>query len=460
MKRAKFIPLITVSLVMSSVLAACGGRAPGLGAEVPQTQTPVASPDPNAVAPAPEVPYTPPVDYPTNTNPVAVNPGVPTGPVLIPAGSFKVDQGNIMYDWRARGIAVSGGSIYVAAVDNEGMAKNGTVLKIDAISGKNWKDLGTSFLGLSSPLSATLQSVTIAGGNLFALDSTEGLFSISTSGGNIKALKGAGGTDIAGSNVGLIIAANGMLERGDMSGGARSPLMPQIMTSAGVGSDSRGNIFFINGPRVGVLPMQGMPQDVVQQGLMNAVDVTADGRTGEVYVLDGMEVKRFANGQLVSSSPHGAAQAISIALDEMGNVYVSDYGASSGDSKIIKLSQPNGAMNGMPTNGMNAGYPQTGYANAGYAQQTAGQGYSNSGAYAGYGQQTAYGQVGAYPQQTGMYPQTGAYPQTGYTGYSQQSTGAYPQQATGAYPQATGAYPQQTGAYGAYNTAQNTGRRY
>lgn len=447
MKRAKFIPLVTASLVMSSVLTACGGRAPGLGAEIPQEQSPVASSAPTATTPAPEVPYTPPVDYPTNTNPVMTNPIAPTGPVLIPAGSFKVDQGNVMYSWRSRGIAVSGGSIYIAAVDNDGMAKNGTVLKMDAISGKNWKDLGTSFLGLSSPLSATLQSVTIAGGNLFALDSTEGLFSISTSGGNIKALKGAGGTDLAGSNVGLIVAANGMLERGDMSGSARAPLMPQIMTSAGVGSDSRGNIFFINGPRIGVLPLQGMPQDVVQQGPMNAVDVAADGRTGEVYVLDGMEVKRFANGQLVSATPHGAAQAVSIALDEMGNVYVSDYGASSADSKIIKLSQPNGAMNGMPSTGMNAGYPQA-----------YGQGYSNTGAYAGYGQQAGYGQVGAYPQ-TGMYPQTGAYPQTGYTGYAQQSTGAYPQ-ATGAYPQATGAYPQATGAYGAYNVAQTSGRRY
>ncbi len=427
MKRSRQIPLLTVTLLMGTLLTACGGRAPGVGVADPAAAVPAADPslsapitDPNAGAypvtdpNAGAYPVTDPnMAYPQTpvTNPLDMGAGVANAP----AGSFKIPQGNVLYGWRARGIAVSGGTIYIAAVDNEGMTKNGTVLSMDSTAGKNGKNLASSLLGLSAKLNSTLQSVAIAGGNLYAIDSTNGLFSVRTSGGEVKALKGNGGQDIAGSNYGLFVAANGMLEKGDMSGTARAPMMPQIMAAGGIGSDSRGNIFFANGPRVAVIDTNGVPRDVVTQGVMAPIDVAADGRNGDIYVLEGAEVKRFSvQGQMTGKFNHGATQATSIAVDESGNVYVSDYGSSSSDSKVIKFAAVGQSLN----NGAAMGYGQnTGYGQpAGYGQPTGYTGYSaQNNAYAqqpAYAQQTAYNaQRAAYPQQQ-VYPQQAAYPQT------------------------------------------------
>lgn len=448
MKQSRLIPLVTLSLLAGVALTGCGGRTPG--SVIPDTPASTAPTtgvtDPSYTAPTTTTPYPDTYTQPVNNMPVTV---APTASVpMTPSGTFKVDQGNMIYGWRARGIAVSGGSIYIAAVDNDGLTKNGTVVKMDAMTGKNWKDLATGFLGLTSKLSSNLQGVAVAGGNLFAIDSTLGMFSISTSGGQVKELKGSGGTDLAGSNYGVFVASHSTLERGDMTGLSRTP-MPQIVTSGGIGSDTRGNIFFINGPRVGVLSTNGVPQDVILSGLAQPIDVAADGRTGEILVLDGPDVKRFNNGQMIGSFQHGATQATSIAVDEAGNIYVADYGTSSSDSKIIKFAPANA---GQPMNGGVAAYPQTAYPQTGY--QT---GYPT--AYPQTGYQTGYPQ--AYPQ-TGAYPQT-AYPQTSYGAYASQSAAyAQPQQAypQTAYPQT--AYPQATAqqpVYGAYSQPQQA-RQY
>ncbi|MGV3522681.1 MAG: hypothetical protein ACO1RX_00570 [Candidatus Sericytochromatia bacterium] len=435
MKRSQLISLSALALMAALSLTACGGRAPGITPDQPEA-VPTQDPSLGATQPvyndpsltAPSAPYTDPYANPMPTAPINTMPIGPTGQANAPAGNFMVDQGNLVYGWRARGITVSGGAIYVAAVDNDGLTKNGTVLKMDAISGKNWKDLSTGFMGLSSDLSSTLQGVAIAGGNLFALDATGGMFSLSTSGGNVKELKGAGGVDIAGSNSGLFIAANGMLERSDMSGMSRSP-MNGIPASAGIGTDSRGNLFFLAGNRVGLIDaMTGQPRDLITMGLNAPIDVAADGRNGDVYVIDGADVKRFDTaGQLAAQFPHGAAQATSIAVDESGNVYVADYGTSSQDSKVLKFSA---VMNGGMMNGM----PQTGYGQPqmGYGQPTGGYGQTY-GAYSA--PQTAY------TQQRATYPQ--AVPQTAYA----QPRATYPQ-----------AMPQQQAPV--YAAPQQTTRRY
>ena len=443
MKQSRLIPLVTLSLLAGAALTGCGGRTPG--SVIPDTPASTAPTtgvtNPSYTAPTTTTPYPDTYTQPVANTPVTAAPTVSMP--MTPSGTFKVHQGNLIYGWRARGIAVSGGSIYIAAVDNDGLTKNGTVLKMDAMTGKNWKDLATGFLGLTSKLSSNLQGVAVAGGNLFAIDGTLGMFSISTSGGQVKELKGGGGTDLAGSNYGVFVASHSTLERGDMTGMSRTP-MPQIVTSGGIGSDTRGNIFFINGPRVGVLSTNGVPQDVILSGLAQPIDVAADGRTGEILVLDGPDVKRFNNGQMIGSFQHGATQATSIAVDETGNIYVADYGSSSSDSKIIKFAPANA---GQPMNGGVAAYPQTGY-QTGYPQTA----YPQTGYQTGY-PQTAYPQTG---YQTG-YPQT-AYPQTSYGAYAAPSTGyAQPQQA---YPQT--AYPQaatQQPVYGAYSQPQQA-RQY
>jgi hypothetical protein len=418
MKRSQ---ALTLTLLLAGLsLTACGRRAPGVTPDVPVTQPPAIT---TPQAPLDSTPIAaPPVTMPTDPSLMPNQPSQAPNPAL---SQFNVDQDSMLNDWQARGIAVSGGSIYVAAVDVKGLLKKGTVVKMDASTGKNWKNLGSSLMGLKHTLDDNLQSVTFAGGNLFALDSSLGLYSVSTNGGQVKALKGAGGMDLAGTNNGIFIAANGTLERSDMSGASRAPL-PGLGASAGVGSNSRGEVFFIAGGRVAMLDMNGRPRELMLQGLNNALDVAGDGRTGDVYVLEQGGIKRFSmSGQLLSSFPHNATQPQSIAIDESGNVYVSDFGSSPKDSKIIKFGPPAGMPQnpgmgyGDPyagNNGYGGGYGSTpayggGYGN-GYPDPYAG----NNGYGTGYGNPygTGYGSAPAYGNPYGSAPTYGTYaaPQT------------------------------------------------
>lgn len=396
MKRSQILQLITTSMAAAILMSSCGGRAPGVGvggadvaapgADAPSYADPGASnpgySDPGYSDPGYSDPYQP----PTN-----VNPGVPMQPTGQPnpkIGDYKVDD-EILNDWQARGIAVSGGSVYIAAVDKSGVSRKGTVLKMNASTGKIEKNLGSSLLGLRYKLDSTLMSVAVSGGNLYAVDSSKGLYSITTSGSDIKELKGTGAVDIAGNNNGLFLAANGQLERSSMTGTSRAP-MNGLTATAGVGADSRGNAYFVNNTRIGMVDaMNGQARDVVMQGLNGAIDVAGDGRNGDIYVLEQSEVKRFsATGQLIAQFAHGASKSFGIAVDETGNVYVSDFGDTSKTSKIIKFG-PADSMAGMP-----GAAPQVGAYGA--PQQA-------YGAYAAPQQQAAYGAYGA-PQQA--YPQT------------------------------------------------------
>ncbi len=353
MKQSQILQLITTSMAAAILMSSCGGRAPGVGvggADVPTGTAPIADApsysDPGSSNPGYSDPgYSDPYQPPTN-----INPGVPMQPTGQPnpkIGDYKVDD-EILNDWQARGIAVSGGSVYIAAVDKSGVSRKGTVLKMNASTGKIEKNLGSSLLGLRYKLDSTLMGVAVSGGNLYAVDSSKGLYSITTSGSDIKELKGTGAVDIAGNNSGLFLAANGQLERSSMTGTSRSP-MNGLTATAGVGADSRGNAYFVNNTRIGMVDaMSGQARDVIMQGLNGAIDVAGDGRNGDIYVLEQSEVKRFsATGQLVAQFAHGASKSFGIAVDETGNVYVSDFGDTSKTSKIIKFG-PADSMMGVP----------------------------------------------------------------------------------------------------------------
>lgn len=414
MKRSQKSVLTFSLLLVSLSLTACGRRAPGVTPDVPVAQPSAIA---NPLPPVDNAPVaTPPIPQPGD--PYGTVPSLPAQPPNPPLAQLTVDQDSLLNQWQARGIAVSGGNIYIAAVDTRGILKKGTVIKMDATSGKNWKNLGSSFMGLSHKLDETLQSVTIAGGNLFALDASKGLFSVSTNGGQIKELRGTGGYDLAGTNQAIFVATNGMLERSDMSGTSRAPL-PGIMASNGIGANSRGEILFISGNRIAMLDLMGRPRDVVTQGLVNPIDVAGDARNGDIYVLEQSGIKRFsATGQLLSSFAHNAVQPSSIAVDESGNVYVSDFGNSHKDSRIFKF----GPVAGMNTGygmGYNAGY-DTGYGvNPGYGTNY-GPGYGiipnygyGTGYDVGYGTNPSYGNYTGYNTSYNSY----AAPQNVGSGY-------------------------------------------
>lgn len=270
------------------------------------------------------------LDKNTNMN----TPVVPAQPNTQMA-TFKVDD-DFLNDWQAKGIAVSGGTIYVSASDSSGL-KKGTVIKMNSSDGKNWKDLASSLGGLRHPMDHTVTGLAISGGTIVAGDSSGKVYTVDASKGSVKVIKGSGATDVA-AGAGSFYLANGMVEKTDAGVGSRSPL-GALSASSGIGADTQGNIYSVNGNIVKKADISGQVMDVITTDLNGGIDVAADSRNGDMYVLEMTMIKRFnANGQLLSQFPSGATKGVSIAVDEMGYVYVADEGKDKKDSKIIKFS--------------------------------------------------------------------------------------------------------------------------
>ncbi|MFN8577907.1 MAG: hypothetical protein U0354_13735 [Candidatus Sericytochromatia bacterium] len=252
------------------------------------------------------------------------------------AGTFKVDQATFTSQWQAKGIAVSGGFIYVSAADNSGLFKKGSVLKMNSSDGKGWKDIGSTMLGARHPMDATVEGITINGSTIVAVDSAGKVYTLDASNGNPKVIKAAGGKDVA-SGGGSIYIANGSVEKTDTSATARTPVAG-LNASGGVGSDNLGNLYAVSGIKIVKSDTTGQVMDIVTSDLSSPVDVAVDSRNGDLYVLDATSIKRFnSTGQIMSTFPSGATKPVAIATDESGAVYVADFGSSNKDSKVIKF---------------------------------------------------------------------------------------------------------------------------
>jgi hypothetical protein len=276
-------------------------------------------------------------------------------------GTFKVDQ-DTLNDWQARGLAVSGGIIYVSAADTSGLMKKGTVIRMNSSDGKGWKNLASSFLGLRHPMDSTVTGLAISGSTIVAGDTNGKVYIVDASKGGVKTVKGSGALDVA-SGSGTFYLSNGMVERADNSVSSRSPF-GSLSASGGIGADAQGNVYAISGNVVKKGDINGQVTDVITTDINGGIDVAVDNRNGDIYVLEASMIKRFnSNGQLLSQFPNGATKAVSIAIDEMGYVYVADSGKDKKDSKIIKFSASSDAMQTNTLSSQNFGNEYSMYSN-------------------------------------------------------------------------------------------------
>lgn len=272
------------------------------------------------------------LEAPVNTQPPAPINAAPN----VQSGSFKVDQ-SITSQWQAKGIAVSGGFIYVSAADNSGIFKKGTVIKMNSSDGKAWKSLGSTLGGLRHPMDATVEGVAVNGSTVVAVDSAGKVYTLDAANGGVKVIKAAGGKDVA-SGAGSIYIANGMVEKTDTSATSRSPV-PSLSASGGICSDNLGNVYAVSGVTVKKSDSTGQVTDVVTSDLTAPTDVAVDSRNGDLYVLDAVMIKRFnSTGQIMSTFSSGATKPVGIAVDEAGGLYVADFGTTYKDSKVLKFS--------------------------------------------------------------------------------------------------------------------------
>lgn len=337
------IGISALLLAGSFTITGCNGRVK-LNAVQPQTQT--QQPTDNF--------YQAPIEdsYPNNTNSTFNNMPVANAVPNNKLNDFKVDQ-DTFNQWQAKGIAVSSGTIYVSAADAGGVFKKGTVVKMSSADGKSWKDLSSSLLGLRHPIDSTILGLAVSGGTILAGDSSGKMYSVDASKGSVKVLKSSPATDVASAG-GSFYVSNGSLERTDSSATSRTPITG-MNVSGGIGADMRGNVYAISGATIKKFDATSQQViDVVMGDIGSAIDVAADDRNGDIYVLEQSNIKRFnSNGQLLSTFPSGASKPVGIAADESGFIYVADAGTTYKDSKVIKFSASTDAVSSQ-MNSMNS----------------------------------------------------------------------------------------------------------
>jgi hypothetical protein len=256
--------------------------------------------------------------------------------------SFNVDQ-DFFNQWQAKGIAASSGTVYVTVADNTSLFKKGSIIRMDTDSGKNWKNIGSAWLGLRHPLDKTIQGIAISGTNLVAIDSKGSFYNVENKQ-KVKSFKTGPGSDVAVGAGSVFISNGASVEKADSSGQGRA-VIANLTVSGGIGTDSQGNLYAVSGSGVKKVDSKLTVTDVFTQGVENGLDVAIDDTNGFIYVLENSQIKRFTtSGVLTATFGNGAIKAVSIATDELGNVYVADEGKDHKTSKVIKFSPGSGVI--------------------------------------------------------------------------------------------------------------------
>lgn len=250
--------------------------------------------------------------------------------------AFKVDQ-DMLNQWQVRGIDVKGGSIYLAAADVRNITHKGTVIKMNAQTGEEWKDLAKAWLGLRHPLNSSVSGIAVAdSGRALVVDDKEFFFSVDPSTGKVDKSDADSAIDIAASNGNVWISSIRGLEKSDSTGASRN-LIPGVPASGGVGTDAEGNAFVCVQNTIVKVTADGTATPAVRSFLNSPTDVAIDPRNNDIYVLDSGEIKRYdAQGEFIVSFGSGALDPVSIDLDETGALYVADFARDHNSSQILK----------------------------------------------------------------------------------------------------------------------------
>lgn len=252
--------------------------------------------------------------------------------------TFQVDQ-DFLNQWQAKSVAVLNNLIYVIATDANGfLTQKGTIIRMDADTGKTWKDLGTKWY-VRHPMDKTVAGIAVNSSNIIAVDTKGSIYNVEANKA-VATYKSGGGTDIAigGSSVYIVNGSN--VEKTDPTGQSRVAVK-NLTVSGGIGADAKGNVYAVSGKTIKKAEFSSITTnvtDVIKDGLVSPVDVAVDDKNNFIYVLDGSDIKRFsAEGVLVSTFGTSCIKPVSIATDENGQIFVADEGKDYKTSKIVKF---------------------------------------------------------------------------------------------------------------------------
>jgi len=254
--------------------------------------------------------------------------------------TFKVDQ-DFLNQWRARGISILDGFIYVAVSDTKNLFKKGSIVKMTTESGDSWENIGDNYF-VKYKIDQDVQAVAADSTAIYAVDSKGSFYVIGASTSKITSkitsVSSGPGKDLAIGKDCIYIANGSTVEKSDISGGDRT-IISDLVINGGIATDSSGNLYVTSGNTIKkVNESDGKIVDVATEGIDSPIDITVDEKRGFIYVLESADIKRFdMDGKLLASFGNGSMQPVSIATDELGNVYVADEGTTYKDSKIVKF---------------------------------------------------------------------------------------------------------------------------
>ncbi|MFN8672140.1 MAG: hypothetical protein U0457_08705 [Candidatus Sericytochromatia bacterium] len=245
--------------------------------------------------------------------------------------------------WQAVGVVSNGANIFISAVGTSNFAfSSGTVLSMNAETGKDVKKVGSTLLGTRNPLSKEVRGIGIDSSNKIYGTDGKNIYSVGSSLViTDSGLAGAIDTVVAGTSV--IVATSNGIKKYDpttLTGKAvatGTDFAKGVMPTGGMGLDKDGNLYVIAGSVVKKVTPAGEVSDIVKD-VSGAVDVAVDGAKRicvlfadsiKAYDDKGKDITTFGSGEFAA----GKALAVSGAT-----LFVADFGTSYKDSKIVKYS--------------------------------------------------------------------------------------------------------------------------
>ncbi|GIW21657.1 MAG: hypothetical protein KatS3mg068_0664 [Candidatus Sericytochromatia bacterium] len=267
----------------------------------------------------------------SNNFPVDQDKYIPSSIPLI--GAYVPDKNQ----WQAVGVAISNSTLYITAYDKSGLFKKGTVITMDSASGKNWKNLGSAWLGTRHPMDATVKGLAVdTSNNIFAADSTRLLYALKAPKYSVNKINsGFSSNDVAIFNGNVIVSTSTGLKKFDSSLSGGSEFATNITSSSGIGADNN-NLYVVSGSEIKKVTSSGSVSTFVKS-VSGAIDVASNGNN--VFVLTSEGINMYdKNGKLLGTFAQDELVSPQSIACNSNNVFVADSGSSQKDSQILVYS--------------------------------------------------------------------------------------------------------------------------
>ena len=261
-------------------------------------------------------------------------------PAVIPFSNFVPSRNQ----WQSVGVAASGSTVIVSAFDSSGLLKKGTAITMNAETGLEWKNIGSTLLGTRHPMDATVKGITIdSSGKMYAVDAQKYIYVLSKANTIDKVYAGvSGGLDIAAVSDGIVVATSTGLKKYPSTISSKEASSPTelgagVTATGGIGTDKSGNVYVVSSNVIKKVTSTGKVSDFTTN-VEGAIDVAVNN-AGKVFVLTSQGIILYdETGKQINSFGQGDFASPTAIASNGTDVFVSDKGSSYKTSQVVKYS--------------------------------------------------------------------------------------------------------------------------